>query len=104
MANAEDILKQQLLESLDDKDFKGQNQSYINYSNRTLAGIIQHLYDDHGTISTMYTEESEQKMKQLCSLLDTIVDIFEKIEEGVDFAEAANTPIPWRGWSTLPPY
>ena len=33
-------------------------------------------------------------MKQEWSLLDTMVDLFEQIEEGVESAEAANTPIP----------
>ena len=32
-------------------------------------------------------------MKQEWSPLDPIVDLFEQIEEGVEFAEAANTPI-----------
>ena len=64
MVNVEDILKQQLLGSLEENYFKGQHQAYINYANRTLAVIIQHLYDDHGTISPMYIEESEQEMKQ----------------------------------------
>ena len=63
MVNAEDILKQQLLGSLEDKYVKGKRQDYINYANRTLAVLIQHLYDDHGTISPMDIEESEQKMK-----------------------------------------
>ena len=85
IVNAEDILKQQLLGSLDEKYFKGQRQASINYANRTLAGIIQHLYDDHGTISPMNIEESEQKAKQKWSLLDPMVDLFEKIEEGVEF-------------------
>ena len=35
-------------------------------------------------------------MKQECSLLDPIVEIFEQIEEGVEFVEAANTPISGR--------
>ena len=56
MVNAEDILKQQLLESLDGNYFKGQCQSYINYSNRTIAGLIQYLYDGHGKISPMDIE------------------------------------------------
>ena len=94
MINAEDILKQKLLGSLDEKYFTGQRQAYINYANRTLAVLIQHLYDDHGTISPMDIEESEQKMKQEWSLLDPIVELFEQIEEGVEFAEGANTPIP----------
>ena len=64
MINAEDILKQQLLQSLDEKYFNGQRQAYINYSNRTLAGLIQHLYGDHVTISLMDIEESEKKIKQ----------------------------------------
>ena len=55
-------------------------------------GLIQHLYDDYGTISPMDIEESEQKMKKEWSLLEPMVDLFEKIEEGVEFAEAANTP------------
>ena len=50
MVNAKDIMKQQLLESLDEKYFKGQCQVNINYANRTLAGIIHHFYDDNGTI------------------------------------------------------
>ena len=33
-------------------------------------------------------------MKQEWSLLDPIVDLLEQIEVGVEFAEAANTPIP----------
>ena len=64
MVNSEDILKQQLLDSLDEKYFKGNIKAYIKYSNRTLAVLIHHLYDDHGTISPMKIEESEQKMKQ----------------------------------------
>ena len=42
----------------------------------------------------MDIEESEQKMKQEWSLLDPMADLFKLIKEGVDFAEAANTPIP----------
>ena len=94
MVNAEDILKQQLLGSLEEKYFKGQRQAYINYANLTLAVLIHHLYDDHGTISLMDIEESEHKMNQEWSLLYLIVDLFEQIEEGVEFVEAANTPIP----------
>ena len=41
----------------------------------------------------MDIEDSEQKMKQEWSLLDPMVDLFEHIEERVDFSEAANTPI-----------
>ena len=41
----------------------------------------------------MDIEESEQKMKQEWSLLDPMVDLFQKTEEGVEFTEAANTPI-----------
>ena len=76
MVNVEDILNQQLLGSLEENYFKGQRQSYINYANRTLAVLIQHLYDDHGTISPMDIEESDQKMKQEWSLLDPMVDLF----------------------------
>ena len=54
-------------------------QACINYVNHTLAVPIQHLYDDHGTISPIDTEESEQKIKQEWSLLDPMVDLFEQI-------------------------
>ena len=91
--NTEDILKQQLLELLDEKYFKWHSKAYINYANHPLTGLIQNLYDDHGTISPMYIEESEKKMKQEWLLIDPMVDLFEKIEEGVKFSEAANTPI-----------
>ena len=91
--NVEDILKQQILESLEKKYFKGQQQSYINYANHTLAGLIQHLHEDHGTISPMDIEESDQNMKEEWSLLDPMVDIFEKTEEGLDFTESDKTLI-----------
>ena len=94
MLHAEDIQKQQLLGSMEENYFRGHSQAYINYANRTLAVLIQRLYDDNGTISPMYKEESEQKMKQEWSLLDPMVDLFEQIEEGVEFLEDANTPIP----------
>ena len=79
---------------MEENYFKGKRQAYINYDNRTLAVLIQHLYDYHETISPMDIEESEYKMKQEWSLLDPMVDPFEKIQEGMDFAEAANTSIP----------
>ena len=41
----------------------------------------------------MDMEESEQKTKQEWSLQDPMVDLFEQIEEGVDFEDATNTPI-----------
>ena len=41
----------------------------------------------------MDIEDSEQKMKQEWLLLDPMVKTFEQIEEGVEFAEADNTPI-----------
>ena len=42
----------------------------------------------------MDIEESDQKTKQERLILDPMVDLFEQIEEGVDFSEAANTQIP----------
>ena len=93
IVNAEDILKQKPLGSLKGKYFKGQRHAYISYANRTLVGLVQHLYDDHETISPMDIDEGEQKINQLWSLLDSMVDLFEKIKEGVEFAEAANTPV-----------
>ena len=42
----------------------------------------------------MGIEESEHNMKQQWSLLDPMVYLFDKIEEGLEFSVAANTPIP----------
>ena len=81
MENAEDILKQQLLGSLEEKYFKGKRQSYINYANRTLVVLIQHLYDEHGTILPMDIEDSEHKTKQEWLLLDPMVNFFEKLKK-----------------------
>ena len=55
---------------LEEKYFKGQRQAYINYANRTLAGLIQNLYGDHGTISPMYMEKSDYKMSPLSVRLE----------------------------------
>ena len=42
----------------------------------------------------MDIEESEQKMKQEWFLLNPMVDLFEKIEEGSKLDETANIPTP----------
>ena len=42
----------------------------------------------------MDIEKSEQKMKQEWSLLNPMVNLFKKIEEGLELSEASNTPIP----------
>ena len=42
----------------------------------------------------MDIDESDQKMKQEWLLLDPMMDFFEFLKEGVEFAEAANTSIP----------
>ena len=81
MVNVEDILKQQIPELLHEKYFKGQHQAFNNYSNRTLVELIQHLYDDQGTISPMEIEDSEKKMVKYWSLLDPRVDLFEKLKK-----------------------
>ena len=94
MVNVEDILNQKLLESLDKNCFKGQRQAYIKYTKHTLTVIIQHLYNNHGTISSMDIYKSEHKMKQEWLLLDPMVELFEKIEQGVDFVESSNNSTP----------
>ena len=59
-----EILKQKLLDLLDEKYFKRICWVYINYTNHPLTGLIQYLNDDDGTISIMDIEEIEQKIKQ----------------------------------------
>ena len=56
MVKEEDKLKQKLLKLLEENHSKRQYQAYINYANCTLAGLTQHLYDNHGTISPIYIE------------------------------------------------
>ena len=92
MVNAEEIINQNLLESPDENYFKSQRQAYINYDKLTMAGLMQHPYDDHGTISPMDNGESEQKMEQEWCLLDPITNLFEQMEEGVELSEVATTP------------
>ena len=58
MVNAEDTLKQKLIESLYVKYFKDQCQAYIKYANRTLTGLIQNLQYDHWTTSLMGIDDS----------------------------------------------
>ena len=41
----------------------------------------------------MEIEESKHKIKQEWSLLEPLVELFEKNEEGVEFSQPATTPI-----------
>ena len=56
MVNAEEVLKQKILDSHEEKHFKRQHQDCISYANRTLSDIIQHLYEYHVKISTIDIE------------------------------------------------
>ena len=79
MVNSKYILKQKLLDSLEETYFKRQRQQWISYAKHTLAGLIQNLYDDYGKISLMDIEKIKHKMKQEWYLLYPIIDLFELI-------------------------
>ena len=64
MVHSEDILNQQLLESLEEIYFKIKRQVYINYTNHILSVLVKHLYYYHGKILPIYIEDREHKMKE----------------------------------------
>ena len=85
-------LKQQLLASFDNMYLKALKQPYVGYSNRTCIQILQHLYDNYGQISQMDLDDNATRMKNPYDVTTPIENLFEQIDDSVEYADNANTP------------
>ena len=87
-------LKQQLLNAIDEMYTRGLRNAHTGYSNVTTFGLLTHLYNTYGSVTSMDLEQNDICMKQPYDPTQPIEVLFNQIETAQEFAEAANTPYP----------
>ena len=87
-------LKQQLLNAVDEMYTRGLRNPHTGYSNVTTMGLLTHLYNTYGSITSMDLEQNDIRMKTQYDPTQPIEVLFNQIETAQEFAEAANNPYP----------
>ena len=91
--NATDkALKQQLLGVYDKMYLKTLQNRHMGFANVTTKQMLWHLYDNYGVITPTEHAENDMRMKKIFDSTMLIENLYEQIENAVEFAEAGNAP------------
>ena len=90
--NVDKALKQQLIEAVDDLYLKALRNKYVGFSNQTFLTMIAHLYLHYAKISPTDLSLNDQAMKKPYDPNLPIENLFEQINDAVEFAAAGKTP------------
>ena len=85
-------LKKQLIAVVDKIHLKAIQDRVTKYTNVTLFTMLQHLYDTYGKITEDKLEENRQEMTKAYDISLPIETLYARIEDCVDFADAARSP------------
>jgi len=72
--------------------FKGIRSRHVGFQNSTLLQMLQHLYTNYGIITPTDLEDNDVQMRENFDANKPIEELFEQIEEAVEYADAANAP------------
>ena len=85
-------LKNQLIKAVDEVYLKAIQHPITEYTSLTLITMLQHLYDTYGKITEERLEKNREEMTATYDVAVPIDNLFTRIEECVDFADAARSP------------
>ena len=86
------FLKNQLLATFDEAYLKGLRDRYIGYQNVSARDMIQHLYTNYWVITPTNLDDNNVPMRKQIDASKFIEELFEKIKDATDYADAAGTP------------
>ena len=90
--NVDKALKQQLIEAVDDLYLKALRNKYVGFSNQTFLTMIAHLYLHYAKISPSDLTLNDTAMKKAYDPNLPIENLFEQINDAVEYAAAGKTP------------
>ena len=65
---------------------------HMGFANVTTKQMLRHLYDNYGVIRPNELAENDMRMKETFDATMPIENLYEQIENAVEFAEAGNAP------------
>ena len=90
--NVDKALNQQLIEAVDDIYLKALRNKYVGFSNQTFLTMIAHLYLHYAKISPTDLSLNDKAMKKPYDPNQPIENLFEQINDAVEYAAAAKNP------------
>jgi len=90
--STEQALKQTLLAAFEDVYFKGLCNRHVGYQNASFLQMIQHLYTNYGIITPTDLDDNDIRMREPYDASKPIEELFDQIEDAVEYADAANAP------------
>jgi hypothetical protein len=90
--NVDKALKQQLIEAVDDIYLKALRNKYVGFSNQTFLTMMAHLYLHYAKISPSDLTLNDKAMKKAYDPNQPIENLFEQINDAVEYAAAAKNP------------
>lgn len=90
--NVDKALKQQLIEAVDDLYLKALRNKYVGFSNQTFLTMMAHLYTHYAKISPSDLTLNDAAMKKPYDPNLPIENLFEQINDAVEYAAAGKTP------------
>ena len=90
MHNTNLDLTKQIISAFGGLYLKGIKIRHVKFLRVPLLDIIQHLYDNYGTLNQVDIDENDKKMSKHYDPTLPIEVLFYKIEEGMEVAEAAS--------------
>ena len=92
MYNTDLALTKQIISAFDGLYLKGIERRHVKFLGVPALDIIQHLYDNYGTLNQVDIDENDKKMSEPYDPTLPIEILFDQIEEGMEVAEAASCP------------
>ena len=85
-------LKQQLLGCVDDMFVNALSDPHVGYANVSTLDLLTHLYTSYARITDGDLEDNKEIMGAAYDVNLPVETLYKRIEEGVQFAAAGNTP------------
>ena len=92
MHNTGLVLTKQITSAFGGLYIKGTKRRHVKFLGVPSLGIIQHLYDNYGTLNQVDIDENDKRMSEHCEPTLPIKVLFYQIEEGMEVAEASSCP------------
>ena len=86
-------LKNQLIAAVDDAYLQGVKDPDTKYHNLTVLQMLEHLYENYDKINEDQKAKNIERMKEPYDITTPIELFFQCIQECIDFASAAQSPL-----------
>ena len=84
--------KNQLLSAIDDIYIRALKDRHVGYMNQSIRAVLQHLFDNYGSINPLELEDNDTKMRATWDPNSPFNCLVKQIEDGQDYADDGGQP------------